>query len=440
MVIRIIFITLTSLLFVPLLVSERNFLFSYISLGIIFLLQVLFLLRYVGKVNKNLENFFLTIREQNLSISFPDMSKDRTFIELNDYLHEINEIISRVRREKEVQRKYLQYVIDNVDVGIVAFTSENNVELWNKAASRIIGLNNLRITGQLETIEQGLSDFISGLKPGKEMLRKVYLRGQIIPLAFRASRFTIDGREISLVSFQNIKAQLEDNELDSWQKLIRVLTHEIMNSAAPLSSLSSTLNWRFGRITNDSFINDEFLLADTKNSLRIIESRSRGLIDFVGSYRRLTKIPELKISSIKIVELFHNVSLLMKDEAHNYGISLIAKISGSKLEIKADKNLIEQIMINLINNAIQSFQNQGEKYIELRCLKDADEQVSIQVANNGPSIPRDIMDKIFIPFFTTREKGTGIGLSFSRQVMRLHGGNILVSSSPGGETIFSLNF
>lgn len=437
-VIRVILITFTGLLFIPLVSAGRNFLFSYISLGMLFFLQLGYLLYYIGKINRNLENFLLSVREENLSMSFSDMSRDRTFIQLNDYFHEINEIISKVKRDKETQSLYLQFVVENVDAGIFAFGNKGEIELWNKAAARILGISNPGTINRINMVEQGMEDFVLNMKPGMEALKRITVGGQLIPVAFRCSKFSIAERQISLISFQNIKTQLEDNELDAWQKLIRVLTHEIMNSVAPLSSLSSTLNWRYNHPAVP-VNNDESLFEDTKSALRIIESRSRGLIDFVGSYRKLTGIPALNLSLIKVNELFQDVYLLMKEEAEEHGVNILIDISDPGLPVKADKKLVEQILINLVKNAVQCFDGRENKIVELRGRYDG-ESVLLHVANNGPAIPAEIMEKIFIPFFTTREKGSGIGLSFTRQVMRLHGGSITVSSDPDKETVFSLRF
>jgi two-component system, NtrC family, nitrogen regulation sensor histidine kinase NtrY len=439
MVTRILLITFTGLLFVPLIVSGRGFLFSYISLSMIFLLQLGYLIYYTGKVHRNLEDFLLSVREQNLSISFSDMNRDKSFIKLNDYFHEINEIISSVKREKEAQWQYLQFVIENIDVGIIATGTGGVVELWNKAAANITGIRNPGHIDGLDIIEPGFGEFISGLEPGMEKLKRVPVRGEIVPLAFRSSRFAIEGRKIDLISFQNIKTQLEDNELDSWQKLIRVLTHEIMNSVAPLSSLSSTLNRRFSQSDGLSSPDDDSLFEDTRNALRIIETRSRGLIDFVGSYRKLTKIPELNISVVKINDIYRDVYQLMHKEAEDAGVRITVQEIDPGTEISADKKLVEQILINLVKNAIECFDERPSRNVVMRIAENNGESIRLQIANNGPAIPPEVMERIFVPFFSTKEKGSGIGLSFTRQVMRLHGGNIEVNSSDY-ETVFSLRF
>jgi len=219
-------------------------------------------------------------------------------------------------------------------------------------------------------VEQGMEDFIMALKPGMEVLRRITVGRQIIPVSFRCSKFSIEEREVSLISFQNIKTQLEDNELEAWQKIIRVLTHEIMNSVAPLSSLSSTLSWRYNNPSVLPVSHDESLFEDTRNALRIIESRSRGLIDFVGNYRKLTGIPSLNVSTIKVDELFHDVNLLMKEEAEEHGVVISIDISDPTLPLKADKKLVEQILINLLKNAVQccSFFYCSILLFLLRCL------------------------------------------------------------------------
>lgn len=438
-VIRILLITLTGLLFVPLITSGHSFLFVYISTGLLFVGQLSSLLHYVGKINRNLERFFLSVREQNLSISFSDMRKDKSFLELNDYFHEINEIISRVRREKETQWKYMDYVIENLETGILATDRQGKVELWNGAASKIFGIERLGYMNQLKTVDDDLPEFIKNLKPGKNVLYKIRIKGEMVPLSFKFSVFYLENKEIMLVSFQNIKAELDENELDSWQKLIRVLTHEIMNSVAPLSSLSSTLKRRYSLNVSGKGPVDDSLSDDMLSALKIIESRSRGLMDFVGRYRKLTRIPKADIAYVDVEELFTDVSLLMKPDADKKGVTICTVPPADVQKIRADRKLVEQVLINLVKNAIQSLDGQAKGKVDMRVASN-DGQILIEVANNGPEIPADIIDNIFMPFFTTKDKGSGIGLSFARQVMRLHGGSIKVSSSAGSETVFTLVF
>lgn len=281
------------------------------------------------------------------------------------------------------------------------------------------------------------------MKSGERILVQVIDNDMMLQLAIYATEFKIRMQRIILVSIQNIQSELEEQEMAAWQKLIQVLTHEIMNSITPIASLSSTINELLKDIdTTDNkpqMIDDETVI-DIRNSLRTINRRSTGLIHFVESYRNLTNIPKPKFNIISVKEIFNNVHLLMENDLKMKGIECVIDISSNSLELTADEELIEQVLINLVKNAIHALSNKENAKIILRAFLDKRGRIAVQVIDNGQGILKEVIDKIFVPFFTTKPDGSGIGLSLSKQILRMHGGTLTAQSKPNIETNFTLRF
>ncbi len=282
------------------------------------------------------------------------------------------------------------------------------------------------------------------LQPDNHQVIKVVTEQSVLFLSLKLSIFKSEKETLNLLSIQNIRAELEQNELDSWQKLIRVLTHEISNSISPITSLANTTKKYFVRKDTGSMMKidelDDALLHKTIDSLDTIETTGRGLIDFVGKYKSLTALPQPKFEIFQIRELFDKLQTLLKEEADSNSIALQFKSSPNSLEITADFSLLEKVLINLIKNAFQALEKSKAGKVHVGAYKNIENRVIITVKDNGGGIPADIIDDIFIPFYTTKNNGSGIGLSLSRQIMRLHSGTITVGSIPNKETVFSLVF
>jgi signal transduction histidine kinase len=266
-------------------------------------------------------------------------------------------------------------------------------------------------------------------------------KGETLQLAIHATEYQLGQQHYTLVSLQNIGSELEEKEMEAWQNLIRVLTHEIMNSITPISSLAATVNEMLNAATrnNEGEISPE-AMDDIRQAVGTIEKRSQGLLHFVDAYRNLTHIPRPTFRVCLVKELFSRVHTLMQAQTAEAQIAMTTSVEPENLEVSVDPDLIEQVLINLVRNAIQSMACQAVKTLDLSARADETGHVWIEVLDNGPGIPRDIQERIFIPFFTTREDGSGIGLSLSRQIMRMHGGTILCRSSEGSGTAFALRF
>jgi signal transduction histidine kinase len=282
------------------------------------------------------------------------------------------------------------------------------------------------------------------LQPDNHQVIKVVTQESVLFLSLKISIFKSEKETLNLLSIQNIRIELEQNELDSWQKLIRVLTHEISNSVSPITSLANTTKKYFVSKDTGSVIKidelDDALLHKAVDSMDTIETTGRGLIDFVGKYKSLTALPQPEFEKFQIHDLFDKLQTLLLDEAGSNNIDLSFKSSPNTLELTADCSLVEKVLINLIKNAYQALGKSKDGLVQVSAFKSIENRVIITVKDNGGGIPANIIDDIFIPFYTTKNSGSGIGLSLSLQIMRLHSGTIAVSSIPNRETVFSLVF
>jgi len=316
------------------------------------------------------------------------------------------------------------------------------VEIFNKAAQKILKVTKLTNLKSLDRVHQNFSEILRTIKPSEQKVVKIDLDDEVLQLSLNAVKLKILNDEIKLVSFQNIKHELEEKELDSWQKLISVLTHEIMNSVSPISSTINTITEQLSKNDIDKpkqiYEIKGKTLSKTIRGLNIIEERSRGLLDFVNKFRSITNLPKPDFKIFSINKLFNNIHLLMKENLEKIAFEI--SVFPLTLNLRADKKMIEQVLINLIMNSIHSVKFDENAEIRIKAFVNENNRKIIQVVDNGQGIPKDQIDEIFIPFFTTKEKGSGIGLSLSRQIIKLHGGTISVQSTPNFETVFSLKF
>ncbi|MBN2461299.1 MAG: ATP-binding protein [Candidatus Cloacimonetes bacterium] len=441
-IIRIILITLT-LMLLSYIIFFLNYSITPVLIGLLAILQLLSLLHYIDKTNRYLTNFLESIRYSDFSRSFKIEGLGSAYDKLVSAFNKVIEDFQKIRSEKETNYYYLLNVIQHIGISLIAFQQDGKVELINNSAKRLFRISNLKNINDLKSFSTLLVEKLRNMKSGEKSLIKVQDEDDFLQLMIYVKEFKLKGVSIKLVSIQNIQTELEEQELEAWQKLIRVLTHEIMNSITPISSLAVTINNLLDEIdTTDNApqeIDDEIII-DIQNALRTINKRSIGLIEFVGTYRNLTHIPKPDFSIFPISQLFKNIQVLMEDELTKKGIDFKISLNPENLEITADEKLIEQIIINLMNNSLQALMNIKNPVLILRSFMNPQNRIMIQVVDNGCGILEDVIDKIFIPFFTTKQNGSGIGLSLSRQIMRLHGGTISVTSVPERETCFTLRF
>ncbi|NOZ45793.1 MAG: ATP-binding protein [Chlorobi bacterium] len=417
-----------------------------ILLGILIIYQIYLIIHYVNKVNRDITNFFESIRYSDFNRSFQIDGLGSSFDGLKKAFNNVIQDFQNIRAEKEENHYFFQNVIHHIGISLIAYYRNGEVEMFNNAAKKLFSKANLNNINELKAVSPTLTESLLNIKQGEHDLIKIRDGDDFLQLAIYAREFKLHNQNIILVAIQNIQEELEEKEMEAWQKLIRVLTHEIMNSIAPISSLSSTVNTMIDATKDENGISDPNkidpeTIEDIQNALTTIHKRSNGLIHFVETYRNLTKLPKPNFQIVPIKQIFQNIKLLMDEELKNSNVRLKCKVQPQSLELTVDVELIEQVLINLIKNAHHAIGSRKDGKIEVNAQISERGRISIHVKDNGPGILKDVLDKIFIPFFTTKASGSGIGLSLSRQIVRMHGGTLTAHSDPDNyETVFTMKF
>ncbi len=441
-IIRVLFLAVTLCIFFYLLFQTTLYSATFIAVIIIFY-QLYALIYYVEKTNRDLVRFLQSIKYGDFSQSYKESGLGSSFDALKNAFTEVSNAFRKTRGEKEEHYRYLQTVVQHVGIGLIVFKPNGDVELINTAAKRLLKVMRLKNIKSLESLSKLLVNKLFQMKPREKALVKVEDNNEMLYLSLYATEFKLRGENFTLVSLQNIHSELEEKELEAWQKLIRVLTHEIMNSITPIASLTSTINTMVGEYYEKEKTSkkpNSEALSDIQQALQTIQKRSHGLLHFVDAYRNLTLIPTPKFQIFLLKELFARGEQLMQSNIKETGASFEVCIEPETLELSADPELIEQVLINLLLNAFQAVEGKQNAKIELAALLNERGRIIIQVTDNGPGIQEENLEKIFIPFFSTKEGGSGIGLSLSRQIMRLFKGGIGVRSEPDVKTVFTLRF
>jgi len=441
-IVRVIVITLTVLLFANLSASGSFFLIPLLVMALV-VIQVIYLIKYIDKTNEEIGSFFESLKnreKENLEI------KPQTGEYYNTLTEQFNkeiEKLKRTRAEKDAKYQYLKTIVQHVGIGIVTFNREGEIQIINTAAKRLFRISHIKNINELRKISEALVASFLKLRTGGKDLIKIIHTDETIQLAVFAIELTLQDEEFKLVSLQNIQTELEENEMEAWQKLVRVLTHEIMNSVTPISSLANTLEedikFHLDKENEKCEMTREEM-DDLHLAIKTIQKRSDGLIRFVTDFRSLTHIPKTQFSEVPVKDLFDHIDLLMRHELDENRVIFKKQVDPMNLNIKIDRELIEQVLINLIKNAIQALEEQSDRQVSLSAFKRNHKHTFISVKDNGPGIDEEAQSKIFIPFYTTKKNGSGIGLSLSKQIMRQHLGSISVKSKSNEGTEFILRF
>ncbi len=410
-----------------------------IAATLLFIVFTWHLISYQTRFFSKISYFFDAVRNEDSALSFPKSKNDPFLNELSSNLNRINEQIKKIKTESRQQEQYFQTLTDHVATGILSFDDTGFIFNANKNLKQMLGLEQLTHLRQLHKVDNQLAHVLKNLPPGNQRMHTIKsTSGKSINLLLKSTSFKNKDRTLRLVSLQDINDQLSEKEMESWLKLIRVLTHEIMNSIAPVTSLSENLKnlyIRDGEVISPEMVS-ETTIAKTAKGLEVIEQQGVGLINFVESYRKLTRLPNPELKPVNVKNLIENTVLLNKSLWPDIQISL--QINDPDLKISADEKLFSQVLINLLKNATESLYDQQNGRIHIQASCNQERKIEICIKDNGPGIPPELLEEIFVPFFTTRESGSGIGLSLSRQIIRLHGGKLTATSQPGKETTFCI--
>ena len=438
-VVRVILL-LGNVLLIASIFGNAELLFNQLILIGALVFQIIELIRYVNHTNREVARFVYALRHEDFSVSFQKGLTGKSFIEMHRSFSDLLDAYKRVKIEKEVQFQFLQKLVDQLTVGIIAL-EEEQIVLINPAAqaiSKAQGSRDWRLIQQRNPLLANTIDAIGNF--GRRLL-EVVDAGETKTFAIDVSTLTILEKRNRLVTLQDINSEIEQKEIEAWHKLIRILTHEIMNSLTPVTSLTETMQGILttkGNPKSVSELTDESI-RDIRFSLDTIHKRSEGLLHFVESYRQLTRVPKPAPQLVRIGDLYNHIANLFSVQAKLEGIELTIKVEPEDLAFSLDRNLIEQAMINLVSNSTYALTSAERKSIMLAAYRK-DRAVVLEVTDTGKGITEKEMKEIFIPFFTTRKNGSGIGLSLTKQIVSLHGGRITVTSTPSYGTSFFLRF
>ncbi|WP_421919973.1 sensor histidine kinase [Marinifilum sp.] len=439
-IVQVILISLTPVLF-RFVHSREYMVVTTYSLAVLWVLQIVYLLHYVNKTNRDLSRFFDAFQYQDSTLVFNEQKKDKAFKNLHQSFNHIINAFGKVKIEKEKDLIFFQHTLELVGIGLLAFDSKGNVKLCNSAFKELFLVEDFSNISDLECIDQEFPDFLKRTKSGKQKLRNYLVKNRILKLAVKATSFRLEDEHLKVVAFQDIKNAVDKGEMDAMHKLIRVFAHEITNSVSPISMLSGSLIELYQNHeekSKDDWI-DEGTISNTIMGLSTIRKRSKGLLAFVDEYKNLTHLPKPHFELIPMEKLFMQIETLFKEELKAEQIEFTYHLQSKDQELIADEKLITQVLINLVRNSIDAMKETENKTLSIS-TGEAKPVNFIMIRDNGAGIPEDVIENVFTPFFTTKKKGSGIGLNLSRQIMSLHSGSISVRSEPNRCTEFTLQF
>ncbi|MBC7922287.1 MAG: GHKL domain-containing protein [Ferruginibacter sp.] len=421
--------------------ARTELFFSQLILLLFLLFQVYDLVQLVTQTNRDLARFLLALRQSDYSVSFRDPAPtDPSFGSLHASFDEIIDAYKKLEARQESQFLFFKLIIEGVNVGIISLSGENKLVVVNKAAENLLKLPGVPSWSQVQSRQPAFAEAVR-LAGGGRRLVEMRDAEETRQLSVGVDTVLLLGEPYRIITFQDIRSEIEQKEIEAWHTLIRVLTHEITNSVTPLVSLTETMRMILeeeGHPKKPSAVTEENI-ADLHFSLRTIQKRSDGMLHFIRDYRKLTKIPVPRLEAVKIGELLASAGRLMRGEMHRREVKLFTRLTDPELTVQADFQLVEQVLINLITNSLQALEGVPAPVIELSAYT-RDDHLIIEVTDNGKGIDRDKLEQIFVPFYSTREEGSGIGLSLSRQIMKLHQGTLRVRSEKGIKTSFQLQF
>jgi nitrogen fixation/metabolism regulation signal transduction histidine kinase len=400
------------------------------------------LIYFLNRINRRIFYFFDAIKNEDSTLSFPNSCNNKIILDLNNSLMKVNKQIQRIHVKNRQQEQYFQALLEHAATGMFTFNKKGFILHSNHLLKRFLEVDVLTHINQLKRIDNKLFQTVKDIHPSEQRLVTLNNEKGTTQLLIKSNSFISDKEELMLLSVQDIKNELDEKELDSWRKLIRVMMHEIMNSITPITSLSESLAGYFytdGNIKSPAEINEK-TISTTIRGLEVIREQGKGLISFVESYRKLTRLPQPEKKVFPVKNLIDNMRILSGSFENAEHIEMICEVVPEQLEILADEKQIAQVLINLVKNAFQSNTINKNASVKIKAQLNENGRPEIKVIDNGPGILEELMDKIFVPFFTTKEAGSGIGLSISRQIMQMHGGSLKIRSIPGQITTAVLIF
>ncbi len=419
---------------------KEQYLFAILLIPVVIWLVAEFY-KFHKKSLLDVEEFVQSVHYRDFSRYFDVKHSPSELQMLRKGFNDINTTLKVISKEKETQYQYLQKILELVDTGILSYELESGTVVWmNESIKKLLQVPYLKSIQSLDKRFPSLCAQVVEIKPGEAIISDISVEQNNVKVLMSATAFQTEGKIYKLIAFQNINAALDETESKAWQKLLRVMTHEIMNSVAPISSLAETLRNLLTQTKESVSPSNQNVFEDIVLGMDTIKRRSEGLLKFAQTFRNLNQIAQLNLRKFYVRDLFENMLRLMMPSLQQKSIETEIILKDPDLQIEADIELLEQVCINLLLNAIEAVKDSTDPRIILVAAINNNKHPFIKIADNGVGIAPDAIDKIFIPFFSTKKSGSGIGLSLCKQIMMLHKGNINVQSSAENGTAFTLNF
>ncbi|PZR38509.1 MAG: ATP-binding protein [Azospira oryzae] len=403
----------------------------YIATGVLVLL--IELIWYLERFNRDVKNFMSGLLQRDFTTRYQSLGQGNNYDELFEILNRISDEFKKISTEKEIQHRYLEVLVEHLRIGIISIDANEKVHLANQALKDLLQKNIITHLHSFQTLDPSFISTLKEIRSGETRLVKLKVNNELLQLSIHASEFKLEEKYYKLISMQNIRNELDIREMEAWQKLIRVLSHEIMNSVAPIISLSSTLHGLVAQSSKSLRSEDETLYNSLDKGLEAIKTRSEGLSHFTQTYRKLTGVPQLVLKEVNLKDILGRVTMLMQSRLSESNVHL--SITNADVPLTADPELMEHVLINLIINAIEAA-DKAHAFIRIYSSRNQKGNVLIHIKDNGSGMDESTMEKIFIPFFTTKKYGSGIGLALSKQILQLHHADIHLSSEPDKGTEF----
>lgn len=411
--------------------------YTFIVLTSTLIIQVYLLIRYVNKTNRELSRIFAALWDQDSSFSLAPSDPSGSFSEIARIINETRKQIQEARIDKEKQYRYLQFIINHMDIGLLSFHSDGSVEHFNRTAGILLGSPELSALKSLNALHPDFEKILHEMEPGHSKIINISPTGETIQLLIRMTQLTYEDHPLKLLSLQDVRTELDEQELISWKRLIRVLNHEVMNSLTPILTLTHAIDRSLEEIKPEG--ENKNIIEDIRENSSLIATRSASLTDFVNRYREITKIQEISKQKVSVDSVFQEVKALFRKELSEQNRECEIAIDPPGLSLHGDENMLKQVVINLVRNSMDALKQRNEGTIRM-IGREEGKHILLIIEDNGPGIPDEFINEVFTPFFSTREDGSGIGLSFSKHIVRLHGAKISIQSGPGKGTSVIMKF
>jgi len=418
-------------------IPEPPNVYTLIFLAFLLIIQVYMLIRYVNRTNRELSRIFTSLWDQDSSFSLAPTDPAGSFGEIASIINETRQQIQDARIDKEKQYRYLQFIINHMDIGLLSFHSDGSVEHFNRAAGMLLGSRELSALKSLNALHPDFEKTLQEMEPGQSKIVNISREAETIQLLIRMTQLVYEDQPLKLLSLQDVRTELDEQELISWKRLIRVLNHEVMNSLTPIRTLTHAIDRSLLELNPE--IANKDIIEDIRENSSLIAKRSASLTDFVSRYREITSIQEISKQKVSVGAMFQEVKALFRKELSEQNRKCRIVVDPPGLLLDGDENMLKQVVINLVRNSMDALKQSSDGTISMMARKEGKHAILV-VEDNGPGIPAEYMDDIFTPFFSTRKDGSGIGLSFSKHIVRLHGGKISIQSASGKGTSVTMKF